>query len=163
MGESKLSRPTMYTVQLGQGEHVVPAGGAEFSNHSCDPNLRVSFGDDGFENGDLVTLRPLKSGETLTWNYLTTEWDMSVPFDCQCGAANCLGQIAGFKYLAYEQRSEIQHLCSPFIMSRLNVEVPPFTMSGDGWYLADTQYGKSLTASRDMPPNTRYNQKELAP
>lgn len=151
-----LDRPTMYTVQLeAGGKHVLPMGGSEFTNHSCDPNCRVSGGDDGFALGDLVTIRAVAKGEPITFNYLTTEWSMSVAFDCQCGTSKCLGRIAGFKHLEYPQRAAIQHLCSPFIMSQLNVEVPYFTMSGAQWHLEDVACGKQLTASCELGEGTR--------
>ncbi len=123
-GSVCLDKPTLYTVQLRAGQHDCPSGGSEFTNHSCDPNCRVVFEDDAdFKFGDLVTLRPVRAGEALTFNYVTTEWDMSSPFDCVCGSEKCLGRIAGFRYLAYEQRTAIQHLCSPYINTKLNVDV----------------------------------------
>ncbi len=155
MNGVKLPRATIQTVQSRVGEHTIPVSGAEFVSHSCEPNCRVAFNEDGFAFGDLVTLREVKAGEAISFNYLTTEWSMSVPFDCQCGSSRCLGVISGFKFLQYPQRSAIQHLCSPFIMSRLNVDVPAFTMRGDSWYLDDVKCGKALAASRGLDANVR--------
>lgn len=45
------------------------------------------------------------AGEDLTFFYPSTEWDMDQPFDCFCGAENCLGRIEGAKVLTPEQAS----------------------------------------------------------
>lgn len=45
----------------------------------------------------------IKSGEDITFFYPSTEWDMAQGFECSCGAADCLGQIRGAKYLTLKQ------------------------------------------------------------
>eukprot|EP00741_Cyanophora_paradoxa_P020749 tig00021294_g20028.t1 len=41
--------------------------------------------------------RPIKAGGELTFNYLTTEYTMECPFDCECKATHC------FKHLESSQ------------------------------------------------------------
>lgn len=48
-------------------------------------------------------LQDVAPGAELTFFYPSTEWDMETPFDCCCGAAGCLGRIAGAKHLSDEQ------------------------------------------------------------
>ena len=46
----------------------------------------------------LVALRPLAAGETVTFDYDTTEEDLRGErggFECHCGAANCRGEVLG--------------------------------------------------------------------
>ena len=53
-------------------------------NHACRPNTAIDF-----EKWELYALRHVSPGEELGWNYLTTEWKLSCPFECGCGAATC--------------------------------------------------------------------------
>lgn len=61
--------------------------GAEYVNHSCDPNLRAAL-----TRGHLwyVSRRPIASGEELSVDY-KYRGETSVP--CRCGAASCRGSI----------------------------------------------------------------------
>lgn len=65
-------------------------------NHSCTPNVAFDLShprtSEGVENSqyptewNLRTLsRPIAKGETLTFFYPSTEWDMGAPFTCACG------------------------------------------------------------------------------
>lgn len=66
-------------------------------NHSCDPNVFFDLTErpsrtnprepaDFPSSWKLKTLdKGIKKGETLTFFYPSTEWDMGVPFDCLCG------------------------------------------------------------------------------
>ena len=38
-------------------------------------------------------------GEELTFFYPSTEWEMSSPFICLCGATNCIHVVAGARFL----------------------------------------------------------------
>lgn len=62
--------------------------GAEFINHSCDPNLR-------WQNlGDRVlcqSVRPIASGEELTIDYHVPAKAPKVP--CRCGSPKCRGTV----------------------------------------------------------------------
>ena len=62
--------------------------GAEYINHSCDPNLAARI-----VRGHIlyVTLRPIKRGEELTVDYHFDKKVERVP--CKCGAAKCRGTI----------------------------------------------------------------------
>jgi hypothetical protein len=67
-------------------------------NHSCDPNVFFDLTErparssprqpaDFPPSWKLKTLsKGVKKGETLTFFYPSTEWDMGVPFDCLCGS-----------------------------------------------------------------------------
>jgi len=54
----------------------------------------------------------------LNFNYNTTEWSMTSPFPCGCGAACCAGEIRGFRFLSDQQRESIRPLLSPYIAER---------------------------------------------
>ena len=53
-----------------------------FTNHSCAPNavLRIRQG-----RVEFYAMRDIAPGEEISFNYLTSEWDMAAPFTCGCG------------------------------------------------------------------------------
>ena len=66
----------------------VGGSGAEYINHSCDPNLIARI-----VKGHILymSLRNIRSGEELTVDY---HFDKKVErVSCSCGAANCRGTI----------------------------------------------------------------------
>jgi hypothetical protein len=106
----------MYTIQLDERRHLAPSGGpGDFTNHGCDPNARVDF-----EDLSLRAVKPIAPGEEVRFNYLTTEWEMAAPFDCQCGAPECFGRIAGFKHLPRLSQERLRPLLSPFLRRKLD-------------------------------------------
>lgn len=104
--------PTVYTIQLERGRHLQFADGAQCLAHSCTPNVRVMV-DAESRSLDCLALRDIAEGEVIAFNYLTTEWDMSTPFPCLCGDAQCFGRIRGLKYLAAEQRQRLWWMLTP--------------------------------------------------
>src|SRR5712691_497204 len=103
--------PDTYTIQIGAHTHLLPDGQLwRYLNHSCAPNCRIDF-----STWTLVTTRTIQCSEELTFNYLTTEWDMVAPFACQCGALHCYGCVAGFKYLTPAQQVLLAPQCSPML------------------------------------------------
>ena len=72
----------------------------------------------------LVAIREIAAGEKLTFNYLTTEWDMAEPFACQCGAPDCFKDIAGFRHLPLNRRISLEPLLTPFLRRKLREAIP---------------------------------------
>jgi hypothetical protein len=102
------TEPTMYTIQLGRNRHLnFPVVRKkdddldycwQFLNHCCEPNGYM----------DVVGLtfrasRNIRRGEEITFNYLTTESAMAVPFECLCGSDNCFGYIQGRDFVTPHQ------------------------------------------------------------
>ena len=113
---SRVPAPGKYTIQIADDEHLAPADETLWAliNHDCDPNCVIDFA-----AWELVTRRPIAVGEEITYNYLSTEWELAAPFDCRCGAPHCHQRIRGFRHLARPQRHAIRPLLSPFLMTRL--------------------------------------------
>jgi uncharacterized protein len=66
----------------------VGGSGAEFINHSCDPNLESRI----FKGHILYfSIRPIRTGDELTVDYLFGADEEIVP--CKCGARTCRGNI----------------------------------------------------------------------
>jgi hypothetical protein len=59
-------------------------------NHSCGPTAIVDV-----TNMEVRAIQPIPKGSDITFFYPSTEWDMAQPFDCHCGAKQCLGTIQG--------------------------------------------------------------------
>lgn len=89
----------------------------DYINHSCDPNTRIDFTGMNF-----IASRDIKKGEEITYNYLTTEYDLvkdGLNFNCRCGSKNCLKIIKGFKFLKKFQKLKLKFLLSPFLKKKL--------------------------------------------
>jgi hypothetical protein len=110
-------KPTRMSVQIGVGRHVyiAPDAPEQFVNHACEPNGGLEF-----PSFTLIALRPLAVGEEVTFNYLTSEWDMGAPFQCTCGAPRCFGMIRGYRWLSPEERRRITPQIAPFLREALD-------------------------------------------
>jgi hypothetical protein len=91
--ESLYNKPNQFTVQIGRERHV-EVKELSSMNHSCNPNtildtLRML----------VFAARDIAAGEELTFFYPSTEWEMSAPFICLCGAPNCIHVVAGARFL----------------------------------------------------------------
>jgi hypothetical protein len=89
--------PTYQTIQIGENEHIVDLDIMAYLNHSCMPNTFIDTKD-----LSVIAARLIVPGEDLTIFYPSTEWEMAKPFICQCKEPDCLGLIAGAKYLLPE-------------------------------------------------------------
>lgn len=104
-------QPSRYSIQVGMTLHVHPTDAAwKFLNHSCRPNLVYVA-----EPRRFIATRAIAAGEELFFNYLTTEWSMSDPFDCRCGMPECRGRIEGFGHLDHAVQMGMLEEVAPHI------------------------------------------------
>jgi hypothetical protein len=96
-GNRERAKPTYLSIQIGPDRHLDDLGLLSYLNHSCRPNAIVNTAE-----RVVVAARDVAAGEELTFFYPSTEWDMDRPFRCLCGAPECLGTVAGARYLAPE-------------------------------------------------------------
>lgn len=126
-----LDAPHSHTVQVGINKHVDPQGTVPaFLNHSCQPNAKFVYTRRGVSYSDLegnyevfwylISIRDIKEGEDITFDYNTTEYEMAAAFKCECGVKQCLGEIKGFKYMSPKQQEERMKDLSPVIMDIWN-------------------------------------------
>lgn len=85
-----LAGPTKHTVRLynkdkKEYEHLLCAA-AKFLNHSCKPTAK-------WEGHSLVTTTNLQPGEEVTFDYYTTELEITSPFTCNCNSFSCKIEI----------------------------------------------------------------------
>jgi hypothetical protein len=84
-------------IQVGKDEYLGPSKSYDdFFNHSCNPNSGIKIIK---RKVVLITIKNIKRGKEITWDYSTTmdedEWEM----DCLCNEKNCRKRIKDFKYL----------------------------------------------------------------
>ena len=120
-----VEHPTRETLQIDTLRHLaVPKGlGVErvldeyawrFLNHSCDANGIV-------RHRELVARRPIEAGDQITFNYNTSEWDMTEVFPCRCDAPDCTGEtVRGFRYLSAEEKEALRPHLSGHLLRRLD-------------------------------------------
>ena len=87
------NKPNQFTVQIGRDRHV-EVKELSSMNHSCNPNTFLDT-----TRMLVFAAREIPAGEELTFFYPSTEWEMSSPFICLCGAANCIHVVAGARFL----------------------------------------------------------------
>lgn len=82
-------RPQLYLFYLSPTQQIdgaIGGSGAEYINHSCEPNLRAEV----FRRRlYLRSLRPIEAGEELLLDYRINS--DGPPLPCHCGAASCRG------------------------------------------------------------------------
>jgi uncharacterized protein len=82
-------------------------------NHSCDPNLGF-FGQIG-----LVTLRDIKTGEELMFDYAMSDGGPYDEFECYCGSSNCRKKITGSDWKLPELWEKYDGHFSPYLARRI--------------------------------------------
>lgn len=100
--------PKAYSsVQCGPGDedHFELGSDLLYMNHSCEPNVAVDLLSPSEEQWCIRAIRDIEKGDSLTFFYPSTEWEMSQPFDCNCGKPTCLKSVAGAKFLSREELS----------------------------------------------------------
>lgn len=98
---SRISKPIRCSWQIDEHIHRIGPG---LIDHSCgNPGCGIDP-----DTSEIVTIRKIKPGEIVTFNYLTTEYDLSSPFTCKCGEADCYGRIKGFKYLSVREKNKLR-------------------------------------------------------
>lgn len=108
------SVPSKYSLQVSETTHICSYGNdiSDFVNHSCNPNCYIQF----LDLLTITAIRDIEPNEELSFNYLTTELEMSNPFICSCGNDNCYKTIKGFKFLDQKARKDIEIYLSPFLI-----------------------------------------------
>jgi hypothetical protein len=100
-----------HTVQIGERRHQMYTGDPDdFVNHSCNPNCRLDV-----ESCQFVALVDIAPGQEITFNYLTSEWEMTEPFTCLCDGRSRL--IRGYRFLSSEERDEIHSLVPRWMLA----------------------------------------------
>ena len=111
--------PTRYSIQVGPNLHldqddahdaneVVRRYFWRYMDHACDPATLI-------RNRAVIARRDIAAGETVSFNYNTTEYDMAEPFRCHCESALCVGLVRGARYLTPGQRALIEDWMADYL------------------------------------------------
>jgi len=102
-----LPEPTKYSFSVDLNKHIDPVkedGSLDFGhylNHSCEPNTLIKVVNKTAERPfiEIVARRDIKSGEELTFDYASLEYETVSRVNCKCRTAVCRGTVHGFKDL----------------------------------------------------------------
>lgn len=97
----RVSKTFKYSLQVDDNVHVIGTGAFD---HSC-TNPLLFFDETGICSR---ALRDIAPGEEVTFNYLTTEYEMGSPFQCSCREEGCFGLVKGFKFLTKIQKEDLR-------------------------------------------------------
>jgi SET domain-containing protein len=104
--------PGRHTIQVAESRHQAFTDDVDdYLNHSCRPTAHVDT-----VSLRVVALRDLEAGEEVTFNYLTTEWDMVEPFACLCDGEKRL--IRGLRHARPEEREALAPWLPPWLLAR---------------------------------------------
>lgn len=103
---------TRFSLQVGRDVHLDQSSARNvddvvrryywrYMNHACEPSALI-------RDRAVLALRAIEPGESVTFDYNTTEHDMAKPFACHCGAAHCVGIVRGARHLTVEQRARVE-------------------------------------------------------
>jgi len=90
------NKSTRTSIQIDTNKHIEDKWG-QYINHSCYPSVKII-------NGNLVTIKELKTGNSITFDYNQNEDNMSDPFLCHC----CNKLIAGKLVLLYNEQFQLK-------------------------------------------------------
>src|SRR5215813_10336286 len=93
-------RDDTYSLWLDDGWYLDMVDQTRWINHSCDPNGEVEAGAEGGGWARIVAIKPIATGEEITYDYGFTA-DVAEP--CSCGARGCRGYIVDPEELALVQ------------------------------------------------------------
>jgi len=83
-------------------------------NHSCAPNC-------GMRNAtQLIAMRPIASGEEITFDYSMSDASDYDEFDCACGTSQCRKRITGNDWRLSELQMRYQGMFSPYIQRMMS-------------------------------------------
>jgi uncharacterized protein len=82
-----------------------------YSNHSCAPNCAINT------SLEFITIRDVRKGEELLWDYSTSMLERHWTMSCACGERNCRKIITDFDLLPQTLQDEYlqRHIVMPFI------------------------------------------------
>ena len=85
-GAKEVLAPDYMSIDLGIKHEYHPI--ARYINHSCEPNAYVDV-----QQQKLIAKSHIDKNDEITFNYLSTERQITAPFDCLCASSQCVGRI----------------------------------------------------------------------
>jgi hypothetical protein len=109
-----------YAVQVEEDLYLLTprskVAGADFINHSCDPNA-------GLEGSiSLVAIRGIEPGEEVSYDYAMADSNPHLGFDCSCGSALCRVKVTGEDWRNLRLQQAYDGHFSPYLQRRVTME-----------------------------------------
>lgn len=82
-----------HALQIDFDKYIICEDPFLYTNHSCDPNCGVNT------NMDMITLRDVRGGEELFWDYSTSMLERHWTMPCACGEKACRKIVTDFDLL----------------------------------------------------------------
>jgi hypothetical protein len=106
-----------YGLQIEDDLHLVTprdrVAGADFINHSCEPNAGLSGA------RSLVALRRIDPGEEICFDYAMSDSHELMSFACECGAPSCRKFVRGDDWRRPDLQSRYRNSFSPYLRRRI--------------------------------------------
>jgi hypothetical protein len=106
-----------YALQIENELHLVTprdrVAGADFINHSCEPNAGLSGA------SSLVALRRIEAGEEICFDYAMSDSHELMNFTCECGAPGCRKFIRGADWRLPDLQRRYRNSFSPYLRRRI--------------------------------------------
>ncbi len=110
-----MDHPTRLSLQVDNDRHIEGTEHSNaFLNNSCNPSAYVDWNE-----SCLRARRPILSGEEITCNYFTTDYELHEKFACKCESPKCKGEIEGFKYLGKDEQQELEPWLPKFLKQKV--------------------------------------------
>lgn len=104
---------TRTSVQVSMEHHLEAGDFASYTNHSCSPNsvLKTSYSPiDNTGKVALITIRNINKGEELTFDYATTETELTPDLknsQCLCNSPQCRKRMVSFTELKETEKNKL--------------------------------------------------------
>ena len=110
----ELNERESHTLQIGPDQYILCDPPFLYSNHSCEPNCGLT------PELEVRTLRDIKQGEELLWDYSTSMLERHWTMPCNCGSRNCRRLVTDFDLLPEQLQNKYIRLniVLPFILQR---------------------------------------------
>ena len=120
----ELGEQESYCLQVGIDKYIIPEEPFRYSNHSCDPNSGIN------ERLQLFALRPIRTGEEVTWDYSTSMLERHWTMRCSCGSPFCRRLITDFDLLPKHIQETYLRLgiVFPYILEFLEQHSSPLSL-----------------------------------
>ena len=104
-----------YTLQVDRDTYILTKPPFCFVNHCCQPNSALD------EDLFLYTIKAVKAGDQLCWDYSTSMMERSWTMNCHCGSPECRVLIEDFDKLpaGLQNKYISEGLVLPFILRLL--------------------------------------------
>lgn len=99
-----------HVVQFEERKWRDSKGIARWVNHSCDPNCGIT---DLFK---ITAMRDIEPGEEITWDYEMTEKHPWWRMKCECGSAECRGEIGNYNNMPEKIRQKYKGYISSWLL-----------------------------------------------